>query len=46
MKLHEDKIELLCCRTQAAKTLSGIKNYNASNGTVDKTPLVKDLGVS
>ena len=54
MKLHEEKFELLCCRTPAAKILSealpfmgDVTNYKTPNGTIlDKSPLVRDLGVN
>ena len=54
MKLHENKFELLCCRTPAAKNLSealpfmgDVTNYKTPNGIIlDKSPIVRDLGVN
>ena len=54
MQLHEDKFELVCYRTPSAKVLAealpfmaDVTNYTTPNGTtIDRSPLVRDLGVS
>ena len=54
MILHEDKFELLSYRTPAAKTLAeelpfmtDVTNYTTPSGTtLDRSPLVRDLGVN
>ena len=54
MQLHEDKFELICYRTPAAKILAealpfmaDVTKYTTPNGTtIERSPLVRDLGVS
>ena len=54
MQLHEDKFELICYRTPSAKILAETlpfmaeaANYTTPNGTtIDRSPLVRDLGVN
>ena len=54
MQLHEDKFELVCYRAPSAKVLAealpfmaDVTNYTTPNGTtIDRSPLVRDLGVS
>ena len=51
---YEDKFELLCCRTPAAKSLAealpfmaDVTNYTTPGGTtLERSPLVRDLGVN
>ena len=54
MQLHEDKFELICYRTPAAKILAetlpfmaDVTKYTTPNGTtIERSPLVRDLGVN